>query len=115
VERGAPGQRDRCAERSILNFMGPRKPGSTVLCLAALALFIGMHVLVPTLKGRQIHKMVAPQGEFQAIVPPPPASSVHGAGGCREHAQQSSAWEQRRVKMGVPESRSPELELARYV
>ncbi|GII30548.1 YcxB family protein [Planotetraspora mira] len=52
----------------ILNFMGPRKPGSTVLCLAALALFIGMHVLVPTLKGRQIHKMVAPQGEFQAIV-----------------------------------------------
>jgi len=52
----------------IQNFMGPRKSGSTVLCLAALALFIGMRVLVPTLKGRQVYKMVALQGEFQAIV-----------------------------------------------
>ncbi|MGW5277731.1 YcxB family protein [Streptomyces sp. NPDC004044] len=54
----------------VVNFTGPRGPslGSTVLCLAALALFMGMYVFLPALQGRQVHRMVAPQGEFRALV-----------------------------------------------
>ncbi|NUK88038.1 YcxB family protein [Streptomyces lunaelactis] len=53
-----------------LNFAAPGEPSprSTVVCLAALALIGGMYVLVPTLQARQVHQMVAPQGEFQAVV-----------------------------------------------
>ncbi|MFE0251783.1 YcxB family protein [Streptomyces sp. NPDC059010] len=48
----------------------PKGPhlGLTVLCLAALALLISLHVLVPALQARQVHRMVAPQGEFRAVV-----------------------------------------------
>ncbi|MEU0967352.1 YcxB family protein [Streptomyces sp. NPDC005917] len=54
----------------VVTFTGPKGPhlGLTVLCLAALALLIGMHLLVPALQGRQVHRMVAPQGEFRAVV-----------------------------------------------
>ena len=53
-----------------LDFMLPGEPrlGLTVLCLAALALIIGVYALVPTLQGRQVYRMVAPQGEFRAAV-----------------------------------------------
>ncbi|MEV6591964.1 YcxB family protein [Streptomyces acidicola] len=53
-----------------LNFTSPKGPslGSTVVGLFALALVTGMRLLVPTLQGRQVHRMVAPQGEFQAVV-----------------------------------------------
>ncbi|WP_344381340.1 YcxB family protein [Streptomyces thermolineatus] len=40
----------------------------TLLCLASLALSIGMYLLVPALQGRQVHRMIAPQGEFRAVV-----------------------------------------------
>ncbi|PLW66532.1 YcxB family protein [Streptomyces sp. SCUT-3] len=40
----------------------------TVLCLASPTLSIGMYLLVPALQGRQVHRMVAPQGEFRAVV-----------------------------------------------
>jgi hypothetical protein len=54
----------------VVNFTGPKGPslGLTVLCLAALALFIGVYLLIPALQGRQVHRMVAPQGEFRAVV-----------------------------------------------
>ena len=39
-----------------------------VLSLSALALVAGMYLLVPALQGRQVHRMIAPQGEFQAVV-----------------------------------------------
>ncbi len=54
----------------VMNFTGPRGPSlrSTVLCLAALALCVGVYVLVPALQGRQVHRMVALQGEFRAVV-----------------------------------------------
>lgn len=54
----------------VLTFMGPKGPnlGLTVLCLAALALIFGMHMLVPALQARQVHRMVALQGEFRAVV-----------------------------------------------
>ncbi|MGQ4417813.1 YcxB family protein [Streptomyces sp. SAS_269] len=42
--------------------------GSTVICLAALALFIGLYAFGPVLRGRRIHRMVAGQGEFRAVV-----------------------------------------------
>ncbi|GAB7029091.1 hypothetical protein JCM4914_05520 [Streptomyces platensis subsp. malvinus] len=50
--------------------LGPKGPSLrlTVLCLTALALVVGVYLLVPTLQGRQIHRMLAPQGEFQAVV-----------------------------------------------
>ncbi|MGI8335825.1 YcxB family protein [Actinomadura scrupuli] len=52
----------------VTNLTGSREPGSTVRCLAGLALLIGMYVLLPTLRGRRVYRMVATQGEFQAIV-----------------------------------------------
>jgi hypothetical protein len=55
----------------VLNFAWLRDPGVTVACLAALALYallIGVSVLNPVLVGRQVHRMLAPQGEFQAVV-----------------------------------------------
>jgi hypothetical protein len=54
----------------VLNFTVPREPDftSTALCVAALALVVCMYVLVPTILGRQVHRMIASQGEFQAIV-----------------------------------------------
>ncbi|MER6009543.1 YcxB family protein [Streptomyces bluensis] len=54
----------------VLNFTGPKGPSlqSMVLSLSALALVAGMYLLVPALQGRQVHRMVAPQGEFQAVV-----------------------------------------------
>ena len=53
-----------------LSLTVPRGPNLrlTVLCLAALALLIGMYMLVPTLQGRQVHRMLVPQGEFHAVV-----------------------------------------------
>ncbi|MGW4759341.1 YcxB family protein [Streptomyces chartreusis] len=53
-----------------VSFTGPKGPSLrvTVLCLAALALCIGVYVLVPALQGRQVYRMVAPQGEFRAVV-----------------------------------------------
>ncbi|MFE7440496.1 YcxB family protein [Streptomyces chartreusis] len=53
-----------------VTFTGPNGPdlGVTVLCLAALALCVGAYVLMPALQGRQVHRMVAPQGEFRAVV-----------------------------------------------
>jgi hypothetical protein len=54
----------------VVNLTAPKGPrlGSTVLCLAALALCVGVYVLVPTLKGRRVYRMVASQGEFRAVV-----------------------------------------------
>ncbi|MFD8543098.1 YcxB family protein [Streptomyces sp. NPDC059649] len=54
----------------VVAFMSPRGPNPRliVLCLTALALIVGVYLLVPTLQGRQIHRMLAPQGEFRAVV-----------------------------------------------
>ncbi|MFF4231104.1 YcxB family protein [Streptomyces sp. NPDC001820] len=54
----------------VLNFAAPGEPSlrSTVVCLAALAVLGGLYGLIPTLQGRQVHRMLAPQGEFQAVV-----------------------------------------------
>ena len=54
----------------VLSFTGPRGPSlrSTVLCLSGLAVVAGVYPLVPTLQGRQVHRVYAAQGAFRAVV-----------------------------------------------
>jgi hypothetical protein len=53
-----------------LNLFGPKGPslGGTVFCVAALAFFLGLYLLVPGLQGQQVHRMYATQGEFRVVV-----------------------------------------------
>lgn len=54
----------------VVACMNPKGPSLrlVVLCLTALALIVGVYLRVPRLQGRRIHRMLAPQGEFQAVV-----------------------------------------------
>ncbi|WP_137989403.1 YcxB family protein [Streptomyces vilmorinianum] len=54
----------------VLTLTGPKGPslGGAGICLLGLVLIACMYAMIPSLQGRQVHRMFAPQGEFRGFV-----------------------------------------------
>ncbi|WP_329120786.1 YcxB family protein [Streptomyces sp. NBC_01353] len=52
---------------SVIGPKGPTLSG-TGLWAFGLVLIAGLYLMVPSLQGRQVHRMIGPQGEFRAFV-----------------------------------------------